>query len=278
MRPIVNIKHKIMKIKQLTILLTCFFLQACDLIEYHPYDVHITGERDCNARNIAIIESLYKESESITFAVMGDSQRWYDETLDFVHAINNRTDIDFVIHGGDMSDFGATKEFLWQRDIMNKLNVPYVALLGNHDCLGTGEETFLAIYGESDFSFVAGRTKFVCLNTNALEYDYSKSIPNFNFMENEVVDRGSEFDKTVLCMHAAPFSDVFNNNVSKAFQYYVRQYPGVQFCTVAHDHNVTITDIYNDGIIYYGSTCMRDRCFLLFTIHQDGYDYEAVYY
>lgn len=27
--------------------------------------------------------------------------------------------IDFVIHGGDMSDFGVTKEFLWQRDIMN---------------------------------------------------------------------------------------------------------------------------------------------------------------
>ena len=34
-----------------------------------------------------------------------------------------------------MSDFGVTDEFLWQRDIMNKLRVPYVALIGNHDCL-----------------------------------------------------------------------------------------------------------------------------------------------
>ena len=55
---------------------------------------------------------------------MGDSQRWYDETLDFVGEINKRDDIDFVIHGGDMSDFGVTDEFLWQRDIMNKLRVP----------------------------------------------------------------------------------------------------------------------------------------------------------
>ena len=39
---------------------------------------------------------------------MGDSQRWYDETLDFVGEINKRDDIDFVIHGGDMSDFGVT--------------------------------------------------------------------------------------------------------------------------------------------------------------------------
>ena len=61
------------------------------------------------------------------FVTMGDSQRWYDETLDFVGEINKRDDIDFVIHGGDMSDFGVTDEFLWQRDIMNKLHVPYVA-------------------------------------------------------------------------------------------------------------------------------------------------------
>ena len=52
---------------------------------------------------------------------MGDSQRWYDATEDFVKEINKRDDIDFVIHGGDMSDFGVTKEFLWQRDIMNGL-------------------------------------------------------------------------------------------------------------------------------------------------------------
>ena len=39
-----------------------------------------------------------------------------------------------------MSDFGLTKEFLWQRDIMNGLHVPYVALIGNHDCLGTGRK------------------------------------------------------------------------------------------------------------------------------------------
>ena len=39
---------------------------------------------------------------------MGDSQRWYDETADFVSHLNKRDDIDFVIHGGDVSDFGVT--------------------------------------------------------------------------------------------------------------------------------------------------------------------------
>ena len=37
-------------------------------------------------------------------------------------------DIDFVLHGGDVSDFGLTDEFLWQRDFMNGLKVPYAVL------------------------------------------------------------------------------------------------------------------------------------------------------
>ena len=46
-------------------------------------------------------------------------------------------------------------------------DVPYVGLIGNHDCLGTGEETFRIVFGDPNFSFIAGRIKFVCLNTNA---------------------------------------------------------------------------------------------------------------
>ena len=33
-------------------------------------------------------------------------------------------------------------------------------------------------------------------------------------------------------MHARPYTDVFNDNVAKVFQHYVKQYAGIQFCTV----------------------------------------------
>ena len=187
--------------KNLYTLLVCLLLAGCDLIDYHPYDVRISGETDVNAHNIEQIEAKCKGKTTIRFITMGDSQRWYDETEDFVKEVNKRDDIDFVIHGGDMSDFGLTKEFLWQRDIMNGLKVPYVVLIGNHDCLGTGAETYQAVFGPTNFSFIAGNVKFVCLNTNALEYDYSEPIPNFGFMEQELTDRADEFEKTVVSMH-----------------------------------------------------------------------------
>jgi len=253
-------------------------LTGCDLIDYHPYDVRISGETNVNARNIERIESACSGKESIRFVTMGDSQRWYDETEDFVKHVNQRTDIDFVIHGGDLSDFGVTDEFLWQRDILNGLNVPYVALIGNHDCLGTGEDTYRAVFGEPNFSFIAGRVKFVCLNTNAIEYDYSKPIPDFGFIDNELTNRADEFDKTVFCMHIRPGCNDFNNNVSQTFQKYVKSFPGIQFCTAAHEHHVFEEDLFEDGIMYYMSDCMKNRNYYVFTITPDGYEREIIYF
>ena len=156
-----------------------------------------------------------------------------------------------------MSDFGLTKEFLWQRDIMNGLHVPYVALIGNHDCLGTGAETYKAVFGPTNFSFIAGDVKFVCLNTNALEYDYSEPV---------------------ICMHARPYTDVFNDNVAKVFQHYVKQYAGIQFCTAAHTHHHQDDVIFDDGIHYVTSDCMDYRTYLVFTITPEKYEYELVKY
>ena len=267
-----------MFMKNAIVLLACLLLAACDMIDYHPYDVRISGERDVNARNIELIEETCRGKTTLRFAVMGDSQRWYDETEDFVNALNKRDDVDFVIHGGDMSDFGVTDEFLWQRDIMNRLRVPYVALIGNHDCLGTGEETYKAVFGPTNFSFIAGRVKFVCLNTNALEYDYSEPVPDFSFMEQQIKERRDEFDKSVICMHARPETDVFNNNVSKVFGRYVREFPGIQFCTAAHTHTFRDDVIFDDGIHYFTTDCMKKRTYILFTITPEGYDYELVKY
>jgi 3',5'-cyclic AMP phosphodiesterase CpdA len=66
---------------------------------------------------------------------------------------------DFVIHGGDISDFGLTKEFLWMRDIMNGLKAPYVVIIGNHGCLANGTEIYRKIFGEENFSSLADDCK-----------------------------------------------------------------------------------------------------------------------
>lgn len=262
--------------KQILFIIISLTLISCEAFDYHPYDGRVFGETNINAKNVVKIENACKNKDTIRFVWMGDTQGHYDETEDFVKIINKRNDIDFVIHGGDISDFGATKEFTWMRDIMNKLHVPYVVIIGNHDCVGSGKEVFKDVFGAYNFSFVAGKIKFLCLNTNAIEFNYKEAVPDLTFIDKEYARTDVEYEKTVVAMHARPYHEQFNNNVADIFHYKIKRFTNLQFCANAHAHTLTADDIFNDGIIYYGCEDVSLRNYMIFTITPNGYSYEAV--
>lgn len=261
------------------ILLSSLMVTACsDAFDTHPYDVHIHGETGINEQQIATIESRYTDKNTLRIAFISDTHGWYKDTRDEIDDLNKRSDIDFVIHCGDLTDTGTAKEYEWSSDILHDLNVPYVALIGNHDFLGTGNQTYGVMYGELDFSFIASRVKFVCLNTNSTEYDYMAAVPNFDFMEHEVTTDTEMFDRTVLVMHAPPYSDQFNNNVCKAFRRYLDLFPRLMCCVYGHNHDDTVSNIYSDGLLFYGIDCAEHRNYRIMTITPDGYEMEQIYY
>ena len=258
------------------LLLLPLLAAGCDHIEYHPYDTDISGEQNINAKNIARIEAACRGRQTVRFAMISDTQRWYDETEKAVEALNARDDIDFVLHGGDLSDFGLKKEFMWQRDILNRLRVPYVCLLGNHDCQGTGEAVFEKIFGPSDFAFTAADVRFVCLNTNAMEYDYSHPVPDFDFLEHEYGSFAPPARRPIFAMHVRPHDFQFNNNVAKVFEHYVMRFPQPLCCIFGHEHRWIEEDIFGDGMMYYGCPNIEKRTYILYTLTPDGYSYEKV--
>ncbi len=250
-------------------------LSACDAFDYHPYCVDISGETHINQRNVARIEAATKGRKAFRFALISDTQRWYDETEDLVRDLNSRTDIDFIVHAGDLTDFGVNKEFLWQRDILSKLEAPYVAVIGNHDCLGTGKQTFGKVWGDLNFAFSAGDVRFVCLNTNALEFDYSHPVPDLNFLYSEMDNFPSDCSRTIVLQHCRPFDDEFNNNIARFFHEVLKRMPGFMFSISGHIHRITHDDLFGDGLIYHTTTCVADRAYLIFDIKEDGYTYEV---
>lgn len=263
--------------RRLAYVAACFLMVGCEVIEYHPYDARVTGTTGVNAKNICRIEKKERGKTSFRFAMISDTQRSYDETEDVVRHLNARNDIDFVIHGGDLADFGETKEFMWARDILSRLNKPYVCLLGNHDCLGSGRNVFLKIFGEENFAFTAGDVRFICLNTNALEYDYSHPVPDFNFIERQIRDFPEEAKRSIVVMHVPPYDVEFNNNVVRPFSMYLQQIPGLQFCLYGHNHHFEEKEFFGDGLMFYGCTCISDRAYFVVTVNEDGYEVEDGY-
>lgn len=260
------------------ILTVCLGWAGCEHpFEYHPYELNLEGKyKNINEKNIKRLFDADPHADTVRFVMMGDSQRWYDETEKFVKAVNQRNDIDFVIHGGDITDFGLKKEYCWIHDIMSKLKVPYVAVIGNHDNLGSGREVYEVMYGDLNFSFIYGGIKFVCLNTNALEYDYSVPVPDFEFLREQIHDTVHSYHSSVAVMHVEPGNVEFNNNAKEPFHEYLTRLKNLRFCLHAHEHRLMVNDFFGDGMMYYGSDAMKNRNYLLFTVTKEDYSYEVV--
>ncbi len=262
-----------------SLLLTILFASCEGLFDTHPYDVDLHGEHNINATNIEKIKEICLNKDTLRFAVISDTHGWYTETSEEVSDINNRKDsVDFVIHLGDLTETGTTTEFKWARKYLSRLAVPYVALIGNHDFLGTGDQAYEWMFGKKDFSFIVGRVKFVGLNTNAMEYDRVVAVPDFEFMETEATTDTTEFDRTIMLMHAPPYSDQFNNNVSKAFGYYLKLFPNLMFCLYGHNHEDAISQFYEDVPLFYGIDCAEHRNYHIFTITPTGYEQKRIDY
>lgn len=283
--------------KHISHILTIFSIlfSGCNSFEYHPYTADVKGKINLNSVYSEALE--YSDIKPpFKFAFITDTQGSMNETRGAIETITSRGDISFIVHGGDVTDFGLAKEYVWCRDIMEKAGIPYLTVIGNHDCLGNGINTFRHIFGPLNFSLNVGPLHILCLNTNALEYDYSNPVPDFDFIEKDLAAvnllnkaKPGSITHTVAIMHARPYDEQFNNNVAKYFNRLLEEYPGMSvkdvdnnvlrgFCVNGHNHHLEITDIFKNGILYYQCPNMADKTFFVFTITETGYEYETVRY
>jgi predicted phosphodiesterase len=263
-----SITHYTMRIFILT-----FFLTACSLIEYHPYEIRLDeSERDLNAKAMAELSNQY-EKDTITFILFGDTQRFYDETEDFVRSANQQ-DVDFVILAGDLSDFGLLKEQQWINRSLSGLKVPRLSVIGNHDLTGNGERVFKEMYGPLDYSLVISNIKFIFLNTNSREYQFDGRVPDLTWLESEL--NGQGFQQAIVVSHIAPFSMDFDPEKEEDYASILSESQKVRLSLHAHSHSFSHSRPYGDDVQYFITTSAAERQYLVFKVFGERYLMELV--
>jgi hypothetical protein len=162
------------------------FSSSCRKLEYSPNQkFDKKTPQNINANNLKRLLATPGD-DTVRFVLSGDSQNAYKDLNTFINKVNALPGIDFVLLNGDISDFGLLQEFKWIESFYSKLNVPYMAIIGNHDHSANGVFVYQRMYSEQlDFSFVYKGVKFVCHNTNSREYKFDGSIPDLSFLKNQ---------------------------------------------------------------------------------------------
>ncbi|MEJ8757094.1 metallophosphoesterase [Pontibacter sp. H259] len=228
--------------------LAAFAMQACDKFEYSPYEVRLNdNERQLNQKNIDRITSQdLPENATITFALISDTQGFYEDTDAIVNHLNARNDVQFVMHNGDITDFGLLKEFRLINERLGKLKVPLVTIIGNHDAVSNGKQIYQEMYGPFDFSFTLGHSKFILMNTN--NWEFNGSAPNLDWLEQQLQDRAS-YKQVFVLSHIPPTSSAFGEANSQRYRQLMNTYH-VSMSIHGHNHSFEAYQLEEGGTRY----------------------------
>ena len=252
------------------------FLQSCDSFEYSPNQVYNKSTKvGLNAKNLELLNSL-PQDDTITIAFVGDSQRFYDELDLFIDTVNNIAAVDFVLLAGDISDFGLLTEFELISEMLEKLEKPYIGVVGNHDGVARGEEVFERMFGPLNFSFHYGGVKFVAHNTNGKEY-FTGDVPNMKWLQMQLT-RSDTSKYFIPVSHVPPFSSDFDEKLVYPYTNLFRETPGLLISLHGHIHTHKDGYPFNDGVRYMTTHSFDKRTFVLLKIFNGQINYRLIDY
>lgn len=251
-------------------------LGCADSFEYSPNQIHDSNSpRDLNEYNLKRLNAS-RPDDTLTIALTGDSQRFYDEVELFVDKINAINGIDLVLIAGDISDFGLLEEFEWMVERLDKLRAPYFGVIGNHDLVSNGEAVFERMFGPLNFSFVYDSVKFVLHNTNSREY-LSPDVPDLPWLK-EQLRQDPAVKHYIAVSHVPPFDLDFDPSLEDEYTSLFRSTPGFLLSLHGHIHKYSDGVPYDDGIRYITADAFDAREFILLKIVSGIVEREIIRY
>ena len=254
------------------------FTSCKDLFQYSPNEVRLEdADRNLNAKNIAKLRDL-SQKDTFRFVVIGDTQRFYEETDDFVDSINKRNDIAFIVLNGDISDFGLNREYQWISRSLKRLNMPYVGVIGNHDMLANGRKVYNEMFGPENFSFEYSGSKFIYLNTNSLEVGMDGSVPDLPWLQSQLTNH-RQYKNVFVFGHMSPLDrEEFDQSKAASYESLLKSAGNLRLSIHGHQHKFSVQRPDPEGIEYLIAASVSKRSYALVTVTGKTYRIEEKKY
>lgn len=238
----------------------CALLALAGCLEFSPHELpRDESERDLNRKAIARILAI--PPGPLRFAVVGDTQRGFDEAKDAVESIDGR-DVQFVVQVGDFSHVGTLFEYREMNEIFSRLRVPHLVVVGNHDHFSNGEAIYGAMFGPTDFAFTRGRVKLVFFDSNSVSHGFDGTVPDVAGVA-AMLAPSPEHDRAITFAHIAPGGGpLFDDRLTAP----LRTVLGAAGVPVSfHGHAHRFDDFVVDGVRYVIADSVEHRSYVIVT-------------
>ena len=259
--------------KKRHLLMFCFVLlmlcSCTDEFDYSVYSQHVDKKRqNTTQKNIERLDAQNtKEFSDFSVFLISDTHLYYNRLRQAKDKINSLTDkADFVIHCGDISNEGLTKEYEFAWDLMNEIHLPYLTVIGNHDLVANGRSIYQKMFGSENYSYVYKNCKFVFFDDNV--WENTVTDPDFFWLKEQLTDTLGQYTHVFLISHVPHTDEMFLPTQKYAYKTIIEQ-SGVQLCIHGHLRSPDIiTDALDDmrKITYLITGSIKSRSFRSFDI------------
>lgn len=229
-------------------LLVFSLLTGCGAIQYSPWQSN-APDYDLTAKHLnRLMKYDTGRYEPFAIAVVGDPQAVAGSFKRAVDILNERSDIDFVVIAGDLTDRGLMSEFKMIGDALERLEKPALTIVGNHDGLSNGSKLYQEMFGPLNYSFIYKDVKFVMWNNNAYEWSV-----DMDWLAAEV----NSHHRVVIVAHQPPDDGALSLSQEQRWKE-IRQKPNVVTSIHGHVHRFNLVKegdlpIYTVGRVFDGS-------------------------
>lgn len=256
--------------KNAILILLSLIVASCARFENSPFTDHIDASGS-NA-NLGQQQRLLADPQAavptgtmgITIALMSDSHLNYNDVDTVADLINQRHDVNFAVHDGDMTDNAYNFQYDAFIAKFNKIQVPHFAVIGNHDSIGKGRKIYQNYFGAYNYSFVYQGYHFIFFNDNRLEF--INDGWSLDWLETELA-KNPTLPKVVFQHINYDNTDAFPEDMSAQMKS-LYENNNVQWVINGHRH-VFGFGIEN-GVHYLQIPRTEDASYIIFHLEQDG--------
>lgn len=235
----------------LMISLAGILLLSCGKFESSPYGAD-SYSNNLNEQSVRAIIKLPATKDSYKVAFISDTHNYYDEMEELIKSINRR-DYSFVVHGGDITNFGLNSEFKTSLTFLRKLKVPLVTVPGNHDFLSHGDTIYRRLFGNPNYSFEFQGVHFIMMDNN--NWESAEGNYAHEWLAEEL--RKSNATRFIITSHVPPFdSDRYDEDEIQRWRDIIAPYD-VPFYFSGHNHNSFTKTFGNTTHVTIGSANKR---------------------
>lgn len=165
---------------------------------FTPYGTSLTqNEVGHTAKNWSKLTSG-DYSYPFTVGVIPDTHFYYKDFNTVVQNLNQSSDIDLVVHLGDMTNNGLRSEYRHALEILQKVQAPWLTIIGNHDALTYGKDIYFNMFGPYNYYIDVVDFRLIFFNNNDLEFNNTGL--DYKWLQN-VLSSGSDKDHRIVFAH-----------------------------------------------------------------------------